>query len=82
MMCSVWKMRAFVSDVAAVGDAGSARWFVVGAWDRAGSRRRAVLGKVLEPQVMMIVVPADRAIGCGAYTKAGIVAQPAASWVA
>ena len=62
--------------------AGSARWFVVGAWDQAGSRRRGFLGKVLEPQVVMLVVPADRAIGCGECTKAGIVAQPAASWVA
>ena len=60
----------------------SARLFVVGARDQAVSRRRCVVGKALEPQVVMLVVPADRAIGCSACPKASIVAQPAASWVA
>ena len=59
--------------------AGLARWFVVRAQDQAGSRRRGVLGKALEPQIVVLVVPVDKAIGCGACLKDGIIAQPAAS---
>ena len=62
--------------------AGSTRWFVVRAWERARSRRRGILSKTLEPQVVVLVVPADRAIGRNACPKAGIIAQPVASWVA
>ena len=55
--------------------AGSARWFVVRARDRARSRRRGVMSKTLEPQVVVLVIPADRAIGRSACLKAGIIAQ-------